>query len=190
MPRSVPDAQILDAVVQVVGERGYAGATTREIARAAGINEVTLFRRFGSKAQLLSAALNREVDAFFEDLGPLHTGDLEADLVRIVRRYRAVASRFGALAPVILAEGRSEPELAEVMRIPHRMMAAIAEVLMRYQLDGQLQVEHPMDGIASLIGPILVRAMMSRAAAIEMPPVAPEVHVERFLRGFSTRSPG
>ncbi len=49
--------QILDAATRVYAEHGFRGATTRRIADAAGVNEVTLFRTFGSKALLIEAAL-------------------------------------------------------------------------------------------------------------------------------------
>ena len=48
---------ILDAAARVYAEHGFRGATTRRIADAAGVNEVTLFRTFGSKATLIEAAL-------------------------------------------------------------------------------------------------------------------------------------
>jgi AcrR family transcriptional regulator len=35
---------MFDAALSVLAQRGYGGATTRRIAEAAGINEVTLFR--------------------------------------------------------------------------------------------------------------------------------------------------
>lgn len=38
-------------------EAGFRGATTRRIAEEAGVNEVTLFRLFGSKAQLIAEAM-------------------------------------------------------------------------------------------------------------------------------------
>lgn len=50
-------ARILDAAARVYAEFGYRGATTRRIATAAGVNEVTLFRTFGSKAALLDEAM-------------------------------------------------------------------------------------------------------------------------------------
>ncbi len=50
-------ARLLDAAAKVYAEYGYRGATTRRIAVAAGVNEVTLFRTFGSKAALLDEAL-------------------------------------------------------------------------------------------------------------------------------------
>ncbi len=54
--------QILDAAARVYAEHGFRGATTRRIADAAGVNEVTLFRTFGSKSALIEAAL-RETGA-------------------------------------------------------------------------------------------------------------------------------
>jgi AcrR family transcriptional regulator len=50
-------ARILDAAARVYAEFGYRGATTRRIAVAAGVNEVTLFRTFGSKAALIDEAV-------------------------------------------------------------------------------------------------------------------------------------
>jgi AcrR family transcriptional regulator len=49
--------KLLDAAARVYAEAGYRGATTRRIATAAGVNEVTLFRTFGSKAALIDAAV-------------------------------------------------------------------------------------------------------------------------------------
>ena len=49
--------KILAAAVQVYAETGFRGATTRRIAAEAGVNEITLFRHFGSKLALLSEAI-------------------------------------------------------------------------------------------------------------------------------------
>lgn len=50
-------SRIIEAAARVFAETGYRGATTRRIAQAADVNEVTLFRLFGSKDELLRAAL-------------------------------------------------------------------------------------------------------------------------------------
>lgn len=49
--------RILEAATRVFQDHGSRGATTRRIAEAAGVNEVTLFRQFGSKERLLREAL-------------------------------------------------------------------------------------------------------------------------------------
>jgi AcrR family transcriptional regulator len=49
--------RILDAAKKVYAQHGFRGATTRLIAIEAGVNEVTLFRTFGSKAALFEALM-------------------------------------------------------------------------------------------------------------------------------------
>src|SRR6516162_10526649 len=51
--------RILDAAARTFSIEGIQGATTRQIAREASVNEVTLFRHFKSKEQLLGAVLER-----------------------------------------------------------------------------------------------------------------------------------
>lgn len=51
--------RLLAAAAEVFAHHGVAGATTRRIAEAAGVNEVTLFRHFGSKDALLDEAIQR-----------------------------------------------------------------------------------------------------------------------------------
>ena len=49
--------QILAAAARLYAEHGFRGTTTRAVAEAAGVNEVTLFRIFGSKEQLILEAM-------------------------------------------------------------------------------------------------------------------------------------
>lgn len=49
--------RILAAAARVYAETGFRGATTRRIADEAGVNEITIFRQFGSKAALIDEAL-------------------------------------------------------------------------------------------------------------------------------------
>ncbi len=49
--------RILDAAAKVYSQTGFRGATTRRIAERAGVNEITLFRHFGSKTRLLHEAI-------------------------------------------------------------------------------------------------------------------------------------
>lgn len=49
---------LLEATLKLISEKGYLGATTREIAQVAGVTELTLFRHFGSKERLFQELLN------------------------------------------------------------------------------------------------------------------------------------
>jgi AcrR family transcriptional regulator len=53
--------RILDAAKKIYAQHGFRGATTRLIAVEAGVNEVTLFRTFGSKAALFEAVMRAHV---------------------------------------------------------------------------------------------------------------------------------
>lgn len=53
-------ARILEAAARVYAKHGFRGATTRLIAIEAGVNEVTLFRTFGSKSALMHAVLTAQ----------------------------------------------------------------------------------------------------------------------------------
>ncbi len=54
--KSVTGVRIVEAAVQLFSRQGYKGTATREIAHLAGVNEATLFRYFGCKADLFWAA--------------------------------------------------------------------------------------------------------------------------------------
>src|SRR5690349_4899266 len=49
--------EILNAAACVFAQHGFRGSTTRRIADAAGVNEITLFRQFGSKEALIREAM-------------------------------------------------------------------------------------------------------------------------------------
>jgi TetR/AcrR family transcriptional regulator len=82
-PRTTVDGdavrrRVLDAAERVFAERGYAGATTREIADAAGIRKRMLFYYVPSKQALYRAVLERVVhglvaihEQFRNDPGPV-----------------------------------------------------------------------------------------------------------------------
>ncbi len=57
---------ILDAASAVFGERGYIGATTDQIARAAGISQPYVVRMFGSKENLFVEVIERAKRALLD----------------------------------------------------------------------------------------------------------------------------
>lgn len=52
-------AQLIDVAIPLFGEHGFAGTTTKAIARAAGVSEAIIFRHFRSKEELYGAAFDR-----------------------------------------------------------------------------------------------------------------------------------
>lgn len=57
MKKTDTKVRLLEATLKLISEKGYLGATTREIAQEAGVTELTLFRHFGSKERLFEELL-------------------------------------------------------------------------------------------------------------------------------------
>src|ERR1700712_5788975 len=53
---------VLEAATAVFGQRGYAGATTDQVAIAAGVSQPYVVRMFGTKEKLFLAVLYRALD--------------------------------------------------------------------------------------------------------------------------------
>jgi AcrR family transcriptional regulator len=88
--RRAPTRQrLLTAAAQVFARDGLAGSTTREIARTAGVNEVTLFRHFQTKAGLIAAVVGQNFGAQVAQAQTpaISTANLHADLTEQARRY-------------------------------------------------------------------------------------------------------
>jgi AcrR family transcriptional regulator len=62
IPSAERREQILEAASRVFGERGYFGATTDQIAKAAGISQPYVVRMFGGKENLFVGVLTRSLD--------------------------------------------------------------------------------------------------------------------------------
>src|SRR5829696_9045447 len=84
-------AAVLGAAVQLFGERGWAGTGMREVARAAGVSVETVYAGFGSKSDLLMAALDVAVVGDAEPV-PLDQRPEFAALGSGTRQQRAMAA--------------------------------------------------------------------------------------------------
>lgn len=65
------EQKILDAALKLFSEKGYTGATTRVIAEEAGVNELTLFRKFKTKENLFHRVINQKIGKMIQDAGIL-----------------------------------------------------------------------------------------------------------------------
>ncbi len=176
--------RIMDAVLHVLAERGLRGATTRVIAQRAGVHEVTLFRKFGSKNGLIRAAVSRQFETVGRE-GVQFTGDIEADLERLTSVYQNTLQAVGPMARVLLTEVPLEPELAACMDGPRQLLTTIAGMLNRYQEEGKLQPEPMATLVPALLGPVALPYVLPDPGSPTGQPQAldPRMHVRRFLHG-------
>jgi AcrR family transcriptional regulator len=134
--------RILTATREVIGRKGKRGATTREIADVAGVNEATLFRHFGTKEALLVSCA-QHFCGYLElaDVAGQLTGNLDQDLLAL---GRLMLSRFESLQDIIrwsLVEQEYEKDIfAETAWRPQLAIIAVMTAFMQRRIDtGELR---------------------------------------------------
>ncbi len=129
-PASTTRDQILEATLETLRTDGFAGATSRAIARRGGFNQALIFYHFGSVDSLLLAALDRTsgerlsryeqavrdaatAEELIAVLGEIYADDRERGHMTVVSQMIAGSVARPELAPAVLA--RMEPwiELCE-----------------------------------------------------------------------------
>lgn len=184
MPKIVKDEDIYQAVIQVVSERGFSGATTKQMAEAANISEVTLFRKYGNKQEMVKQAISYILAETNFASAAHYTGDLAADLMRVVQAYQDAAVMNGLFIVSLIAEMSRHPDLIDSFNEPLNIFRAIAQLIARYQEEGQLKKGNPLHAVAALLSPLMYIAMLQRGIPDEvLPPFDLTTHATCFLEG-------
>lgn len=108
--------QILEAAFNVFAEYGFRGATTRRIADAAGVNEVTLFRRFKSKTALINEAAQLYTQRRATGAFPEVPQDPLRELTEWCAAQLDHLERSRGIIRKCMAELEEHPEMADCMR--------------------------------------------------------------------------
>jgi AcrR family transcriptional regulator len=106
--------QILDAAAEVFAEKGFARATTKEIADRADVSEGTIYNYFESKLELLLGLSNRLAEMVpFDGFMDLAAFDDPADVLRAILQFRyAFNCENEATLRVISSEIVVDPAMA------------------------------------------------------------------------------
>ncbi len=174
------ETAILDAVLECLRSDGLASLTTRRIAKTAGVNEVTLFRRFGTKEALLKAAYVRERERVELDLR--FTGNMERDLTAIVDGYSRILATHGDIVMVTLSEFARTAAADVQFDSPLKAFEAVSTLLLRYQSNDSLCAEPAAQMAAALLGPLLLRFTLGRILP-SAHPFDSQAYVRLFLKG-------
>jgi AcrR family transcriptional regulator len=181
--------RLLHAALRVFEEAGSRGATTRRIAAEAGVNEITLFRHFGSKSVLLSEALAAANRQPVETGLPADPRDPEAELLEWSRAGYAHLRRHAAMIRTTLGELAESPDAARcVADNPMRVHSELLAYLHRLRERGMAATDWDPDAAANLLMGSLFADAVARDAVPEKYPYpeaeAPARYVKMFLRAI------
>jgi AcrR family transcriptional regulator len=163
-PRSVAaDEAILRAALELLAEDGYRALTMERVRERSGVGKATLYRRYGSKEELVRAAivhLNSDIPL------PEDTGSLAGDFVATAQTVLAGAKRTGALylMPRLLSEVVDDKDMhalfsAHLVEPRRRVARAIVE---RAKARGEVRPDVDTNlAVDLLVGPIIYRVIMA-----------------------------
>ena len=134
--------RMIAAAMQLFGQVGYSQATTRAISEAAGVNEVTLFRHFGTKKNLLKACIDAfNASSFAATFEAELTNNYLEDIAIMARLQIQNTTANLEMLRLLLCDARNVPELREAMLAGGRSNLARLSGYFQRQID--LGIVHP-----------------------------------------------
>lgn len=179
--------RILDAAQEVFSRDGFQGATTREIAREAGVNEVTIFRHFHTRDELLHATLKQSCASLDALVQPEENWreDLFGSLERYIqeaythlRGKEALVRAFTSEAPIL-----SEPTRRTLQEFMLKRKALLFARLQEAQKAGLVRTGLDLSAAADLL-PDAIRSAMLRHTAFGDDPESIAGHLKGITEIF------
>ncbi|MDT3442255.1 TetR/AcrR family transcriptional regulator [Pseudofrankia sp. BMG5.37] len=180
-----PQDPVLAATVDLIAERGVDGLNVEAVAAVSGVSKATIYRHWGSRAQLIHAALWSLQRPSVEP----DTGSVRGDLIGLLEQlvdYLSNPSSGRVFSSFVDAAAR-DPELAvlqsEMIRTKRSAYAlVIGRAIGRGELPAELDIELVTD---LLMSPFIYRRVVgqSRVRRADIAPV-----VDTVLAGVASRS--
>jgi AcrR family transcriptional regulator len=167
-PRSVQaDEAILRAALELLAEDGYRALTMERVRERSGVGKATLYRRYGSKEELVRAAivhLNSDIPM------PEDTGSVLGDFAATAQTILAGAARSGALTlmPRLLSEVVGDPDMhalfSEHLVEPRRRV--VRGIVERAKARGEMRADVDPDlAVDLMVGPMIYRLIIAGGEA-------------------------
>ncbi|MCB8889658.1 TetR/AcrR family transcriptional regulator [Vreelandella malpeensis] len=169
--------RLLDAARDVFLEQGYAGASVSDVVARAGGSLATLYKQFGNKEGLFTAAMERHIETVWAVLeeGRRDRQAPEQVLCELGRRMLLLVFDPGVIRLVrgLAFEAERAPELGELflVRGPDHTRQALADYLTDQVEDGVLGLSDPREAAGIFMGMLLgewhINALLGRRLDID-----------------------
>ena len=155
---------ILQAANELLESEGFAAVTVEAIAERAGVSKATVYRWWPNRAAVVMDGFLSIVSS---EVPFPHTGHAREDIrIHMRRLAEAFSGKIGRTVAALIAEGQSDPELAEALRsrwlsVRRTEAREILELgIERGELREDLDQEVAVD---VLYGPIYYRMLVGHA---------------------------
>ncbi|MEZ4588402.1 MAG: helix-turn-helix domain-containing protein [Gemmatimonadales bacterium] len=177
--------RILKAAADVYAASGFRGATTRRIAEQAGVNEVTLFRHFGSKTRLLQEAMSCAGFASAHCELPLTPVDPRAELAEWAGRTHADLFAKRSLIRTAMGEIEERPDFLLTEHSPPVCAGqALHAYLERLKTAGLITAEADCRAAAAMFMGTLFADAVTRDVLASVFADPPETSLKRYVDLF------
>ncbi|MTW10914.1 TetR family transcriptional regulator [Pseudoduganella eburnea] len=188
---------LMDTAARLLLEKGYGKVSLEAIAKEARVAVRTIYVKFGGKAGLLKAILQRARAGAFDPAGmeSLHRPVRDTLLEFGLRFHRMVSTPAAtALYQIVVAEAHANPDLAEAFwdAGPRQTRELLARYFARPDIAAQLDTDAPPERLAihlmnCLMGDQLHRFLFESRCGVATTPEEIERGVDLFLRGVLKR---
>lgn len=186
--------RILHAAARVYAQHGWRGATTRRIADEAGVNEVTIFRQFGSKDALLEIAMRECARLEHESTLPQNPIHPERELYQWVQDHHTSLAAMRDIVRQMMSEACERPETAScAAEGPSSAIAQLRQYAVQLRRQGWISdpdATRPGDvrgAVTMLMGAVFADAMNREIMPVMFPQSVDDslrAYVRIFLRGI------
>lgn len=186
--------RIINAAARTFARCGLQGATTRQIALEAHVNEVTLFRHFQSKEKLIANVLQHTFHGQDHPASEA-TPDLRAGLLRFARRYDELLTGNILLVRTLLGEihRHSEHEASVLHQIFAPLKAGVVLTIEAARARGEIRPEVDPVIASDLLGSMVFLSVLRRSSPWSTPVYTQDAYLETavdvLVRGIEIAPP-
>ena len=159
---------VFAAAIAELAARDYADISVESIAARAGVHKTTVYRRWGSKAEIIRQALAGAATA---GIPVPDTGGVDEDLRMLARAVQAVLSApaGAAITRALIVGGLTSPEIGGLMsQFWAGRLAAISVIVDRATRRGQLPAgTDPAALMHAMVAPLYYELLVTRVPVTE-----------------------
>ncbi|PFB31929.1 TetR family transcriptional regulator [Bacillus cereus] len=190
--RNERQMRILEAAVDMFGEKGYASTSTSEIAKRAGVAEGTIFRYYKTKKDLLLAVVMPTltkfaapffVQAFAKEIFKSEYESYEGLLRVVIYNRFEFAKKHFPMIKILIQEVPFQPELKNEIQhlVEIELLSHFKKLIVKFQEKGEI-IEIPPSSVLRLTLSAVLGLLLTRFLLLPEEKWDDEVEIENTIQ--------